>query len=93
LSGLVSHELVTGTDNLRIFLEQNRGLVPLWPWALLLALVVFAVESFLANIMARNRSQAAEKHIRTGRLNKRRLFQPFRAPKGMEAAKPEEAAT
>jgi hypothetical protein len=34
--------------------------------------------------MAASRSQAEETHIRTGRLNKRRLFQPFR-DRGTEA--------
>ena len=46
---------------------------------LLNTLLVFAVESLLANLLAASRSQAEETHIRTGRLNKRRLFQPFRA--------------
>lgn len=74
-----SHDLVTGLDPLKQWLEQNRGLTKLWPSILLLALLVFAVESLIANLLAASRSQAEETHIRTGRLNKRRLFQPFRA--------------
>ncbi len=72
-------DYVTGLDNLRLWLVQNRGLTRLWPAILILALVVFVVESLLANLLAASRSQAEETHIRTGRLNKRRLFQPFRA--------------
>ena len=72
-------DYVSGLDNLRLWLVQNRGLTRLWPAILILVLVVFAVESLLANLMAASRSQAEETHIRTGRLNKRRLFQPFRA--------------
>jgi hypothetical protein len=33
----------------------------------------------IANVMARNRSQADVQHIRTGRLNKRRMGRPFHA--------------
>jgi hypothetical protein len=73
-----ARDFVTGLDNLKLWLVQNRGLTKLWPAILLLALLVFAVESLLANLMAASRSQAEETHIRTGRLNKRRLFQPFR---------------
>jgi hypothetical protein len=49
---------------------------------LTLALLVFGAETMIANVMARNRSQADEQHIRTGRLNKRRLGQLFREPAG-----------
>ena len=56
--------------------------------ALLLALLVFAVEAVIANVMARNRSQSAEVHIATGRLNKRRLGQPFRAAPGAAEKEP-----
>ena len=79
IPGDTSRDFVTGLDNLRLWLVQNRGLTRLWPAILMLALLVFAVESLLANLLAASRSQAEETHIRTGRLNKRRLFQPFRA--------------
>ena len=72
-------ETVTGLDSLRQWLDQKRELTPLWPAFLLLALLVFVIETIIANIMARNRSQSAEVHIATGRLNKRRLSQPFHA--------------
>ena len=72
-------ETVTGLDSLRQWLDQKRDLTPLWPAFLLLALLVFAVEAIIANVMARNRSQSADVQIATGRLNKRRLSQPFRA--------------
>lgn len=78
LTKIVPAELVTGADDLRLWLERKRELTPLWPLFLMLALAVFAVEAVIANVMARNRSQAAETHIATGRLNKRRLSQPFR---------------
>jgi hypothetical protein len=91
LAKVVPHQMIVGQDDLRVWLERNRGHVPLWPWVLLLALLVFAVESILANVMARSRSQAEVKHILTGRLNKRRMFQPFREPKPTASEKPEEA--
>ena len=81
-------ETVTGVDSLRQWLDQKRDLTPLWPAALLLALLVFAVEAVIANVMARNRSQSAEVHIATGRLNKRRLGQPFRAAPGAAEKEP-----
>ena len=73
-------ETITGLDSLRQWLDQKRELTPLWPAFLLFALVVFVVETVIANVMARNRSQSAEVHIATGRLNKRRISQPFHAP-------------
>ncbi|MCG3147339.1 MAG: hypothetical protein PCFJNLEI_00778 [Verrucomicrobiae bacterium] len=75
---IVPNETVTGLDDLRLWLERKRELAPLWPAFLLLALLLFGIEAVIANVMARNRSQAAETHIATGRLNKRRLSQPFR---------------
>ena len=78
-------DTITGLDSLRQWLEQKRELTPLWPACLLLALLVFVVEAVIANVMARNRSQSAEIHIATGRLNKRRMSQPFRAaPAGLD---------
>ena len=73
-------ETITGLDGLRQWLDQKRELAPLWPAFLLLALLAFVVETVIANVMARNRSQSAEVHIATGRLNKRRISQPFHAP-------------
>jgi hypothetical protein len=79
LAKIVPHETVVGLDDLRLWLERKRELAPLWPAFLLAALALFGVEAVVANVMARNRSQAAETKIATGRLNKRRLSQPFRA--------------
>ena len=51
---------------------------PLWQMFFLsLALLVFAIETVIANVLAQRRSQSAEVHIATGRLNKRRKSQPF----------------
>ena len=78
LQGIVAHESVRGVEALRLWLAQSRGMVPLWPLFLLLALLVFAGESVYSNLLARRRSQGDEEHIKTGRLNKRRQGQPFR---------------
>ena len=80
LAKIAPGETVTGLDSLRQWLDQKRELTPLWPAFLLLALLVFVIETVIANVMARNRSQSAEVHIATGRLNKRRMSQPFHAP-------------
>ena len=92
LKQIVAHELITGSDALRLWLAQSRGLVPLWPLLLLLALAVFAGESIYSNTLARRRSQGEGTHIKTGRLNKRRAGQPFRGMDQSEAMieKPEE---
>jgi hypothetical protein len=88
LEKIVSHESVAGLDALRLWLARSHGLVPLWPLLLLVAVGVFFVESIYSNLLARRRAQGDEEHIKTGRLNKRRLGQPFRA--GPEAAPAEE---
>lgn len=79
LGKMISTEVVTGLEDLKLWLGRNRGLVPLWPFLLVLAFLVFAAEAVLANLLARDRSQADEQHIRTGRLNKRRMGTPFRS--------------
>ncbi len=84
LTKMVPHDLIAGTEPLRLWLAQTRGLVSLWPTLLVLALLVFAVEGIYSNILARRRSQGDESHIATGRLNKHRLGQVHRA-----AAEPE----
>jgi len=78
LSKILPAETVTGLENLKLWLAQSRGTVPLWPLILLLALAAFVAEAILANIMARNRSQGDAEHIKTGRLNKRRIGVAFR---------------
>ncbi|MGB8353618.1 MAG: BatA and WFA domain-containing protein [Chthoniobacteraceae bacterium] len=78
LSKIIPNETVTGLDNLKLFLARSRGNVPLWPLLLLLALLAFAAEGILANIMARNRAQGDATQIKTGRLNKRRPGVSFR---------------
>jgi hypothetical protein len=79
LDKMVPHESVVGVEGLRLWLAQSRGLVPLWPGVLVVALLVFATESVWSNLAARRRSQGEESHIKTGRLNKRRVGSPFRA--------------
>ncbi len=78
LKELVAHDAIVGVDALRVWLAQSRGLVPLWPLLLMLALAAFAGESIYSNLLAARRSQGDEDHIKTGRLNKRRMGQPFR---------------
>ena len=80
---------LVGIEALKQWLAQNRGMAPLWPILLVIALAIFAAEGILANIMARRRAQGDEKHIKTGRLNRRRLNTPFHAGVGNEMeAKP-----
>jgi len=82
LDKIVPHELLTGVENLKLWLIQPRGLAPLWPELLVLALVAYGAESMLANAMAGKRSQGEDTRIATGRLNKRRAGTPFRAEAG-----------
>jgi hypothetical protein len=89
LNEIVPHEPIAGVDALRVWLAQSRGLVPLWPALLLSALAVFGIESVYSNFLARRRAQGETERIATGRLNKRRFGQPFRAA---EAATPKETA-
>ena len=77
LEKIVPLETVAGPDELNLWLAKSRGVVPLWPTLLLLALAVFAAEATLSNILARNRAQGDEQHIKTGRLNKRRIGVSF----------------
>ena len=79
LTKIVAHNSVAGPDELRQWLAQSRGMVPLWPWLVLLATLAFAAEGALSNLAARHRAQGEETHIKTGRLNKRRVGSPFRA--------------
>jgi len=78
LAKIVPHELLVGLDNLKLWLAQPRGLSPVWPQLLVLALLVCGAESTLSNAMARKRSQGDDAHIATGRLNKGRAGVPFR---------------
>jgi hypothetical protein len=77
---MVPAEMVAGLDELKNWLARSRGVIPLWPALLLLALALFAAEGILANVMAARRSQGEEQQIRTGRLNKRRFGVSFRSP-------------
>lgn len=70
---------VAGMDSLRVWLEKNSGLKPLWPLLLVLALVFFGTDAVLANLMARNRTQGNAIHTKTGRLVRRQASTPFRA--------------
>jgi hypothetical protein len=81
LSKIAPSETITGIENLKLWLAQSRGTVPLWPLLLLLALAAFTAEAILANLMARSRSQGDTEHIKTGRLNKRRMGVTFRPAK------------
>ena len=80
LEKLVSHDELVGLEALKQWLAQTRGLVPLWPLLLGLALLVFCAEAVLSNVMAGRRAQGDEPHIKTGRLNRPRAGVHFRAP-------------
>ena len=84
LGRITPHETVVGVDNLRRWLAQSRGMLPLWPTLLALAALAFAAESVYSNLAARHRAQGEDTHIKTGRLNKRRVGSPFRAPAAEE---------
>src|SRR5205823_5139819 len=68
---------LVGVEGLRQWLSQSKGMAPIWPLLLMAALVVFAIEGILSNLVARRRSQGDEKQIATGRLNRRRMGVPF----------------
>jgi hypothetical protein len=89
LAKIVAHENLIGTDALRLWLAQSRGLVPLWPLLLVLALLAFCGEAIYSNLLAGKRAQGDDEHIKTGRLNKRRAGQPFREAPNVE--QPQEA--
>jgi hypothetical protein len=57
------------------WLERSRGLAPLWPLLLVLAALLFGVESVDSNLKSRNRGQGEDGAIKTGRLAKRRFGQ------------------
>ena len=80
LEKLVPLDQVAGVEALKQWLARSRGLVPLWPLLLGLALLVFCAEALLSNVMARRRAQGDEQHIKTGRLNRRRAGVQFRTP-------------
>ena len=90
LNQISPHELVSGRDNLQWWLTQSRGMMPLWPLMLGLLAVAFTAESVMSNLAARHRSQGDDTHIKTGRLNRRRVGSPFRgaAPKPEKVAAP-----
>ncbi len=68
---------LAGREALVQWLSKNRGLVPLWPLLLSLALAAFIVEGVLSNLLARRRAQGEGQTIATGRLNRRRMGVPF----------------
>jgi len=77
LDKLTPNTQLTGTDPLRQWMARSKGLLPLWPLLLLLALLVFALEGLLSNLLARRRAQGDDQQILTGRLNRRRMGIPF----------------
>ena len=86
LTKIVANDTVVGLDALRLWLAQSRGMKPLWPLLLILALLLYTGESIYSNLLAATRAQGEEAHIRAGRLNKRRFGQPFRAAENVEEA-------
>ena len=84
LTRIIAHDDLTGVDALRLWLARSRGLVPLWPLLLALALAAFVGEAIYSNYLAGKRAQGDEAHIKTGRLNRRRAGQPFRDAQSAE---------
>lgn len=72
-------ERVAGLSALQTWLGEQRGMTPLWPLLLLFALCLMLAETLFANAAAKHRALGEEKRIATGRLNRRRAGQPFKA--------------
>ncbi len=79
LTKIVAHDHVGDLEELLRWIDDAQGQSKLWPILLLAALGVYGLESVYSNLLARRRAQGDETHIQTGRLNKRRHGQPFRA--------------
>ena len=88
LDKLTANTQLAGREALVQWLARSKGLVPLWPLLLVLALLVFAFEAMLSNLLARRRAQGEGHQILTGRLNRRRMGVPFY---GSPAAQEKEA--
>jgi hypothetical protein len=91
LSRIAAHDDLLGLDALRLWLARSRGMVPLWPLLLVLALLVFVGEAIYSNYLAGKRAQGDEAQIKTGRLNRRRAGQPFREAPNVEPSTEVEA--
>ncbi len=59
LAALIPGRLATGAEGARAWREETRREVPLWPWLLAAAALVFTAESWLAGRTARRRIHAA----------------------------------
>lgn len=64
-----------GMEGVQALLQRSRGTAPLWPLLLVLAAILFGVQSVYANMLAASRSQGAEAAIHTGRIVRRRFGQ------------------
>jgi hypothetical protein len=91
LSRIIAHDDLTGLDALRLWLARSRGLIPLWPMLLALALLVFVGEAVYSNYLAGKRARGDEAQIKTGRLNRRRAGLPFREAPNVEPSPEVEA--
>ena len=70
---------LSGNEELRTWLGRSRGYVPLWPYLLGAALLIFLAEGAFSNLTAARRAQGDSAGVRTGRLNQRRAGTPFRS--------------
>lgn len=77
LDKLASNTQIAGREAFFRWLAASKGLVPVWPLLLILALAVFVLEGVLSNLLARRRVQGEGPQILTGRLNRRRMGIPF----------------
>jgi hypothetical protein len=71
----IAHEDLNGSDELAQWLATSRGASPLWPLILVLAVLIFMIETVYSNVLALRRAEGDEGQIMTGRLNRRRFGQ------------------
>jgi hypothetical protein len=88
LGDRVPHEDLMGSEMLAQWLETSRGASPLWPLVLVLAVLLFVVETMYSNALALRRAEGEEGQIMTGRLNRRRFGQRQAAQSAVAGAGP-----
>jgi hypothetical protein len=71
----IPHEDLNGSEELAQWLATSRGASPLWPLILVLAVLIFMIETVYSNVLALRRAEGDEGQIMTGRLNRRRFGQ------------------
>ena len=90
LADRLPHEDLMGSEMLAQWLATSRGASPLWPLVLVLAVLLFIVETMYSNALALRRAEGEEGQIMTGRLNRRRFGQRQAAQSAVAGAGPVE---